>query len=115
MIEYKTGDIVKVNRGNNMSYYVYEQSRAISKGEGVIDPSIYALIMSAMRKADSSNTKKLKGAYPELWEELNLRYNSPGGFVSKEEAMLLAGDEAKEYIKNNPENVKFPKEGFPYG
>lgn len=58
-----------------MSKYVYEVSREIMKS----DPSFYALIMAAMRKADTNNLDKLVSAWPEVWFELNARYNAPNG------------------------------------
>jgi len=48
------------------------------------DPSFRALIMAAMRKADTSNTEKLKNAFPEIWAELRARYDAPGGFLPGE-------------------------------
>jgi hypothetical protein len=41
--------------------------------------SFYALIMAAMRRADSDNIEKLKAAFPETWKELDDRYHAPGG------------------------------------
>lgn len=39
----------------------------------------YALVMAAMRCADSTNQAKLRAAFPEVWAELDARYNAPGG------------------------------------
>lgn len=44
----------------------------------------YALIMAAMRRADSDNAGKLKAAWPEVWGELQQRYNAPGGYLPGE-------------------------------
>jgi hypothetical protein len=44
-------------------------------------PSFYALIMAAMQRADTNNLRKLRAAYPEVWVELQLRYDVPGGFL----------------------------------
>ena len=63
-----------------MSLHSYEESLEISKG----DPPFSALIMAAMRKADTSNTTKLQLAFPEIWEELMERYWTPGGLVASE-------------------------------
>jgi hypothetical protein len=55
--------------------YDYEVARAITAQ----DYPFYALIMAAMRRADSVNTLRLRHAFPEVWEELLARYNAPGG------------------------------------
>jgi hypothetical protein len=41
------------------------------------DPPFYALIMAAMHRADTSNSWRLRNAFPEVWEELEARYNAP--------------------------------------
>ena len=48
------------------------------------DVPFYALIMAAMRRADTDNMEKLKNAFPETWTELNARYNLPGGCFPNE-------------------------------
>jgi hypothetical protein len=48
------------------------------------DPTFKALIMAAMRKADSSNIAKLKHAWPDIWDELHARYNAVGGWLPGE-------------------------------
>jgi hypothetical protein len=42
-------------------------------------PPFYALIMAAMRQADTPNAEKLRAVFPEVWGELDARYNAPGG------------------------------------
>ncbi len=61
-----------------MSLYDYEQSKKIS----VEDPPFYALIMAAMRQADTINSIKLLDAWPDTWKELRERYNAPGGAIT---------------------------------
>lgn len=39
----------------------------------------HALIMAAMRRADSFNARILQAAFPELWAETQARYDAPGG------------------------------------
>jgi len=63
-----------------MSHYDYVVSREISK----TDPPFASLIMSAMRKADDANLEMLAGCWPEIWEELKVRYNAPGGYLPEE-------------------------------
>ena len=60
-----------------MSRYDYEISKDI-------DYPFYALIMAAMRKADSFNIVRLKTVYPKVWEELQARYDAPGGILPGE-------------------------------
>lgn len=47
--------------------------------------TFYALIMAAMRQADTDNAALLKSAWPYVWEDLQERYNAPGGFLSDKE------------------------------
>ena len=63
-----------------MSLYDYE----ISRGAAMRDLPFYALIQAAMRKADTRNAALLREAFPDTWDELQARYNAPGG--------LLVGD-----------------------
>ena len=59
-----------------MSLYGYQASRAISA-----DAPFYALIMAAMRRADTANLALLRAAWPEVWDELDARHHSPGGVL----------------------------------
>lgn len=61
-----------------MSLYDYRRSQVISQQ----DEPFYALIMAAMRQADSDNLVWLKRAFPETWLELEARYNAPGGMLA---------------------------------
>lgn len=63
-----------------MSRYSYEESQEIAQHNFSFD----ALIMAAARKADSYNAYALKMAFPDLWEELQQRYNAPGGRLEGE-------------------------------
>ena len=65
------------------SYYDYKQGQQIAAE----DYSFYALIQAAMRQADSDNIRKLKSAFPEVWEDLKLRYDLPGGLVAGEKLL----------------------------
>lgn len=60
-----------------MSLFDYLASREI----GGSDQPFYALIMAAMRQADSHNLELLKRAFPFTWRELDARYNAPGGVL----------------------------------
>ncbi len=63
-----------------MSLYDYQVSQQISEG----DPPFYALIMAAMRKADTFNMAKLQRAFPAVYAEVSARYNAPGGMLPGE-------------------------------
>lgn len=58
-----------------MSLYDYETSLRISAE----DYPFYALLMAAMRKADSDNWEILQKAFPEIGVEFAERYNSSYG------------------------------------
>ena len=60
-----------------MSLYDYRASCEISK----TDPPFYALIMSAMRKADTVNLARLRASFPEVYREFEERYNAPAGIL----------------------------------
>lgn len=64
-----------------MSRYDYEVSRDLDAH----DLPFYALIMAAMRKADTDNLDKLQAAFPETWRELDARYHAPGGLLPHDE------------------------------
>lgn len=51
-----------------------------------LDAPFDAIIQAAMRQADSTNLAKLKVAWPEEWEDLQARYNAPGGLLEGERA-----------------------------
>lgn len=60
-----------------MSRHEYEVSRTLSEA----DHPFYALIMAAMRSADSDNVLWLKAGFPDVWDELQARYYAPGGIL----------------------------------
>ncbi len=43
-----------------------------------------ALILAAMRRADTTNLERLKLAFPEVGDELQKRYNAPSGLLPSE-------------------------------
>lgn len=63
-----------------MSHFEYKISQEVA----CQDLPFYALIMAAMRQADSTNLEKLKSAWPETWAEFHARYNGPNGLLSQE-------------------------------
>jgi hypothetical protein len=63
-----------------VSYYDYQVSKQISM-QGF---PFYALIMAAMRQADTENMSLLSEAFPAAAAELRARYNAPGGLLPDE-------------------------------
>lgn len=61
-----------------MSLHDYEFSKALT------DAPFFALLMAAMRGADTRNAAALRAAFPHVWEELDVRYNSPRGLLRGE-------------------------------
>lgn len=66
-----------------MSLYDYRVSQDIAAKDYPVD----ALVMAAMRKADSSNLERLKLGFPWLWDELYARYHAPGGVLDSDGLM----------------------------
>ncbi|MGJ6122705.1 hypothetical protein QN239_09025 [Mycolicibacterium sp. Y3] len=65
-----------------MSLYDYRASRQIAAA----DPPFYALIMAAIRKADTQNAARMSMAFPEVHAEFEARYNAPAGMLPAERA-----------------------------
>ena len=63
-----------------MSLYDYLEGQKIDGKH----PPFYALIQAAMRKADDTNLEKLRRAWPEVWDELKERYDTPGGVLASD-------------------------------
>jgi hypothetical protein len=63
-----------------VSLFDYQASQELAAE----DRPFYALIMAAMRQADTHNALLLRAAFPETWDELHLRYHSPGGILATE-------------------------------
>jgi hypothetical protein len=63
-----------------VSRYDYQVSREI----GAADPPFGALIMAAMRQADTFNAALLQSDWPEIWSELQERCSAPGGLLPGE-------------------------------
>lgn len=73
-----------------MSLYDYKQSIEIAAK----DYSFYALVMAAMRQADSDNILLLESTFPEVYTELKARYHAPGGVLPDEQPEGRATDHA---------------------
>jgi len=64
----------------------------ISKRLHAKDIPFTALVMAAMRKADTSNLERLIQAFPELYEELTERYNAPLGVIDRDNVEVSTED-----------------------
>jgi hypothetical protein len=62
-----------------MSQHTYANGRIISRMYGFQDA-----LEAAMRLADPDSLAKLKAGWPEVWDELNRRYNAPEGLLPGE-------------------------------
>lgn len=60
--------------------HAYHVSIGISNN----DYPFYALIMAAMRKADTENLGALSRAFPAISAELQRRYNAPLGVIAED-------------------------------
>jgi hypothetical protein len=72
-----------------MTHHDYQVSKTIEAE----NYPFRALIMAAMRKADSTNARKLQAAWPEVSAELHYRYWSAGGFMPGEDGYTAVGDD----------------------
>ena len=61
-----------------MSLYDYQVSREL------IGVPFAALIMAAIRKADTGNAERLRAAFPDIDAEVRARYDAPGGRLPHE-------------------------------
>lgn len=69
-----------------MTHYDYIASRDIAAARY----PFHGLIMAAMRQADTVNATALRVAFPDVWDELQARYDAPGGFLPDELAVAEA-------------------------
>jgi hypothetical protein len=64
-----------------VSHFDYEASKVIVQNGF----PFYALVMAAMRQADTRNMARLEQAFPDVAAELRVRYNAPGGVLPGEQ------------------------------
>jgi hypothetical protein len=60
-----------------LSLFEYRQSLEIHRA----NVGFYALIMAAMRQADTINSARLKFVFPEVHAEMQARYDAPDGIL----------------------------------
>jgi hypothetical protein len=81
-----------------MSLHDYDQSKYIDK----MQFPFYAIIMAAMRQADTDNATRLKVAFPAGWVELQARYNAPGGELPGDGPQTMVVRELQEFDRIEP-------------
>lgn len=64
-----------------MSLYDYQKSRDIAG----LDAPFYAILMAAIRQADTTNSEKIRQAWPGVYAEFEARYHAPGGRLTADE------------------------------
>lgn len=57
-----------------MSRHDYE----IGREPKLKDASFYGIIMGAMMRADTHNAGLLRSQWPDVWDEVQARYDAPG-------------------------------------
>lgn len=80
-----------------MSRYEYLQSKQVEQIGTQMGWGFYSMLMAVMRRADTRNSAYLRAAFPEVWDELQRRYNAPGGYLEGElRPPTLAMDEERD-------------------
>ncbi len=67
-----------------MSHHDYRQSLELELLTHEKDIGFYAILMCAMRRADTFNAFQLRVLFPKVWNELQQRYDAPGGRLEGE-------------------------------
>ena len=67
-----------------MSLFDYQQSKIIAAQ----DYPFYALLMAAMRQADTDNLIRLDAEWPDVVREFRARYRAPGGILPLDREQL---------------------------
>ena len=69
--------------GKQVTHYSdYDKTLGI---EGTVAMTFAAIIMAAIRRADTDNLGKLVRAFPEIASDAFMRYFAPGGCISRKE------------------------------
>lgn len=63
------------------TWFDYRDSRRL---DGEVEASYYALLMLVMRRSDTANVAKLKAAFPDVYDQLQRRYDAPGGVLPED-------------------------------
>jgi len=84
-----------------MSLHEYRSCQEIGKRHY----PFYALIMAAMRQADTDNAFRLRCVFPEVWDELQERYDAPGAHKDISEIMKAQEDLVEIVVELTPLGV----------
>lgn len=87
-----------------MSLRDYEVSREIERQEDWGE-DFYALVMVLMRHADTANQEKLRAAWPEVWAELEQRYDAPAGLLVGEKRIDVGYGGAEEVMERREDGL----------
>lgn len=63
-----------------MNYHDFLVARDLERQ----DLPFYALVQAAMRRASNGNLEKLQLVFPEVWQDLQARYQAAGGLLPEE-------------------------------
>ena len=63
-----------------MSHFDHQVSKSLATLVNSSTP-FASLIMAAMRQADDINLRRLQKSWPDIWMELQERYNAHGGLL----------------------------------
>ena len=66
-----------------MSLYDYQIGLQITAQYS--DDEFYGIIQATMRLADTDNLEALKRSWPNVWKELQARYNAPEGKLPEDD------------------------------
>ena len=80
-----------------MSLHDYQTSKLIAEA----DPSFAALIMAALRKADTYNARLLREAWPDICAEMQARYDAPGGMLDDKHGERYGGHLTPEHVRGD--------------
>jgi hypothetical protein len=81
----------------SLDWLEYKAARRLA----LADEPFYGLIAAAMMRADTTNARKLRAAFPDVWEMTQARYDGPMGYVKSDSDELIrntAGEYAEQII-----------------
>ena len=66
---------------NKYGKHSYDKSKELDHALYKMDTPFYAIVMCLMHRADTDNLGMLQMCWPDVWRELQMRYNSPRGII----------------------------------
>jgi hypothetical protein len=70
----------------------------------------YGVIMAAMRQADTYNLDALQEAFPATWNELQERYNAPGGYLPEDRVPGISADQNEQARIDEEVSSEYPED-----